>query len=160
VTSLYRTVFLPTDPGGCSAVTNFRESGVRGSNGLHFSEQDAALLSERHLQDEQVTFQAESLARVAWLGPWKCRFVTPSVPDVKNFDAVGLFADVVEDAVGTEDDLAQGTSHPARIGGANEWERGQNANVVEDAPPEPNGGLRVILGDVSANLLEVRNRRV
>jgi hypothetical protein len=90
----------------------------------------------------------------------KWRFVTPPVPDVKNLYAVGLLADVVEDAVRTKHDLAQGSSRAARIGGANKGEGRQNANVVEYASPEPKGCLRVILGDVGANLMEVRNRRV
>jgi hypothetical protein len=77
------------------------------------------------------------LACIARSGYTKCRFVTPSVPDVENLDAEGLLADVVEDAVGAKDDLAQGSSRAARIGGANKWKGSQNANVVEYAPPEP-----------------------
>ena len=82
------------------------------------------------------------------------------MPDVKNLDAVGLLADVVEDAVRTKDDLTQCSSRAARIGGANKWKRRQNANVVEYAPPHPVGCLRVMLGDLSADVLEIRNRRV
>ena len=47
-----------------------------------------------------------------------------------------------------------------RIGGADEGKRRQYANVVEYAPPDPVGCLRVMLGDVSADVLEIRNRRV
>jgi hypothetical protein len=82
------------------------------------------------------------------------------VPDVKNLDAEGILADVVENAVSTKDDLTQCSSHAARIRGANKWEGRQNANVVEYAPSEPDGCLRVMLGGIRANLLEVRNRRV
>ncbi len=82
------------------------------------------------------------------------------MPHVKNLDAVGLFAGIVEDAVRTKDDLAPGSSRATRIGGANKGKRRQNANVVQYAPPEANGCLRVILGDLGASLLEVRNRRV
>jgi hypothetical protein len=32
--------------------------------------------------------------------------------------------------------------------------------VVEYAPPDPAGCLRVMLGDVKADALEIRNRRV
>jgi hypothetical protein len=38
--------------------------------------------------------------------------------------------------------------------------RRKDSNVIEYAPPEPFGSLRVMLGDIRANLLEVRNRRV
>jgi len=90
----------------------------------------------------------------------KRRFVMRALPDVKNFDAEGLLADVVEDAVGPKDDLTQCPSRAARIGGANKWERRQNANMVEYAPPDPVGCLRVMLSDIRPDLLEVRNRRV
>jgi len=90
----------------------------------------------------------------------KRRFVTRTVPDVKNLDAEGLLADVVEDAVGPKDDLTQSPSRAARIGGANKWKRRQNANMFEYAPPDPAGCLRVMLGDIRADLLEVRNRRL
>ena len=82
------------------------------------------------------------------------------MPDVENLDAVGLLVDVVEDAVGAKDDFAQSSFHSARIGGTNKGERGQNANMIEGTLPKPNGGLRVILGGIGANLLEVRYRRV
>ena len=90
----------------------------------------------------------------------KLRFVTRAVPDVKNFDAAGLLADVVEDAVRTKDDLTQSSSCAARIAGANKGKRSQNPNVVKYAPPDPGGCRRVMLGDIGADLLEVRNRRV
>jgi hypothetical protein len=79
---------------------------------------------------------------------------------MKNLNALGFLADVVEDAVGAKDDLAQGSSRTARIGGANKGKGLKNSNVAKYAPPEPEGGLRVILGDVGASFLEVRNRRV
>jgi hypothetical protein len=46
-----------------------------------------------------------ALACIAWLGHSKRRFVARAVPDVKNLDAAGFLADVVEDAVRTKDDL-------------------------------------------------------
>ncbi len=90
----------------------------------------------------------------------KLRFVTRAVPDVKNFDAEGQLADVVENAARTKDDLTQCSSYAARIGGANKWKRRENPNVVEYAAPDPAGCPRVMLGDIGADLLEVRNRRV
>jgi len=90
----------------------------------------------------------------------KRRFVTRAVPDVENLHAEGPLSDVVEDAVRTEDDLTQCSSRAARIGGADEGKRRQYANVVEYAPPDPVGCLRVMLGDLSADVLEIRNRRV
>ncbi len=44
----------------------------------------------------------------------KGRFVTRAVPDVENLDAEGLLAEVVEDAIRTKDDLAQGSPRAAR----------------------------------------------
>jgi hypothetical protein len=38
--------------------------------------------------------------------------------------------------------------------------RVQAANVCEYAPPDPAGCLRVMLGDVSADVLEIRNRHM
>lgn len=94
------------------------------------------------------------------LGYSQCRFVTPPVPDVEDFHAWGFLTDVVEDTVGTKHDLAQCSSGAARLSGTNKWEGCQNANVMKYAPPELNGCLRIILGDISASLLPVRNRRV
>ncbi len=90
----------------------------------------------------------------------KRRFVTRAVPDVENLDAEGLLAEVVEDAVRTKDNLARCSSRPARIGGADKRKRRKNANVVEYAPPNPAGCLRVMLGDLRGDVLKVRNRRV
>ncbi len=53
----------------------------------------------------------------------KSRLVTRAVPDVKNLNAAGLLAGVVEDAIGMKDDLTQRSSSAARLRGANEWKR-------------------------------------
>lgn len=79
---------------------------------------------------------------------------------MEDLHAEGPLADVVEDAIRTKDDLTQCPSRAARIGGADEGKRRQNANVVEYAPADPVGCLQVMLGDVSADVLEIRNRRV
>lgn len=79
---------------------------------------------------------------------------------MENFDAVRRFADVVENPVGTKDDFAQRSLRAARIGGPNKREGFQNVYVFEDVPPEAESCLRVVQGDIGANVLEVSYRRI
>ena len=77
------------------------------------------------------------------------------MPDVKNLHPVVGFRDIVEDTVGAENDLAQRAASTARIGRADERERRKDADVVENAFADPWSSIRVVLGDIGADGVQI-----
>lgn len=88
------------------------------------------------------------------------RLLSRAVPNMENLHTASALGNVVEDSILAINDFTQRTASPAGIRGTNEWERSQNANVVNDTMPDQRRGLGIKSCDVGTNIVEIRNRSV
>jgi hypothetical protein len=76
------------------------------------------------------------------------------------FDGAPLLCDIIENAVGAEDNFAQRPARAAGIDRAYEREAGEDADMIEDAASDTICRLRIVPGDARANLIKVFKRRI
>lgn len=94
------------------------------------------------------------------VGPSKLRLRPRSMPDVKNLNPPRLLREILKDAIRAKNDFAQRTSRASRKARANERERSQEANVIDDPAPCPRRRLWIPRGDINTGVAKVGDRRV
>jgi|GEM_PF-6279877 len=78
------------------------------------------------------------------------------MPNMQDFYPPFFLHDIIENAVGAENNLAQRSLCTSRICWTNKRKRSENSNVFQDTAPHFLCGVRVVLGNVVADLMEIR----
>jgi hypothetical protein len=79
---------------------------------------------------------------------------------MQNVHSVRLLGYIVEDTVRAKHDLSQRPPSSSGICRPNEWELGQDPNMIKDAIAHSQGGFCIMSSDVGANTTQIRDRLI
>lgn len=82
------------------------------------------------------------------------------MPNLEDFDAIQVLRYIVEDAVRFENNFTQGAARTTWIRWPDEGKRFQNTDMFENISADSPGSAGVMVSDISADVVEVGNRRV